>query len=561
MVDPGRKKADLPFFTDDQNPKFVPLWMAKNIMKEKHFATHERTNELYVYENGIYKPRGETVVRKEAQERLGRYVKTHYVNETLEAVRRANYTSPDKFNNPNDGIVVENGMLDIKNRELKDHSPEYIHLTKIPWKYDPEKDCPKIKEFIGELVEKGDIKLIQEMFGYCLLRDYPIAKAFMLLGSGANGKSTLLTLLEEFLGTDNIATPSLQQLLDNRFARIDLFGKLANIHADLSSETLENTGVFKMLTGGDRIRGEKKYQDAIEFKNHAKLIYSANELPKTTDRTEAFFRRWLVIDFPHKFSEGDKKTDTDLPYSLIDEDEMSGLLNWSLDGLERVIEQEGFSQTKGRKEIKQKWVMQTDSLRAFLDTCCEVKENAWTTKKDFYDLYQKFCDENNVYTTKKGQVTKRLPSLEPKVRLERVGENNEIGGKGNRPRVWKNIEIKKSFIKGCSHVQEVQGLRTSSIAQASVTNKKSSENSLDLLDSDSTRNKGVTDYGSQPISNKKTQVLECYPEKDPKNLSFIKALACEDVGISEEEFDEIHDNLSRDGEIMESDSGSWKKLN
>jgi len=181
MVETGRPKAKLPFFTDDDNPKFVPMWMAECLMDDYSFATHEETGELYVYEGGIYKPKGEALVKREAQRRLNEYVKTHYVNETLEAVRRANYTPPEKFNNPEDGIVVENGLLDVKNRELKDHSPEYVHLTKIPWKYDPEADCPKIKQFVSEIVNEGDEKLIQEMFGYCLLKKYPYASFFVFL--------------------------------------------------------------------------------------------------------------------------------------------------------------------------------------------------------------------------------------------------------------------------------------------------------------------------------------------------------------------------------------------
>jgi len=192
----SKEKSDLPFFRDDG--KFVPLWMAKSIMNDYHFVTHEDSEELYVYDGGIYEAKGEMIVKQEAQKRLGEYVKTHYINESVEAIRRANYTPSEKFNNPKNWIVVENGVLNINTRELKEHSPEHIHLAKIPWKYDPDADCPKIKQFVSEVVNEDDVKLVQEMFGYCLLKDYPFAKAFMLLGSGANGKSTLLKLLERF---------------------------------------------------------------------------------------------------------------------------------------------------------------------------------------------------------------------------------------------------------------------------------------------------------------------------------------------------------------------------
>ncbi len=473
------EKKDLPWFTEDG--KFVPLWLAQDIMEDHHFATHQENEQLYTYKNGIYRPEGEGLIKEEAQKRLNRYVKNHYVNETVEAVRRANYTPQEKFNNPEEGIVVKNGLLNLKNRELQPHSPEHIHITKIPWKYNPEAKCPEIKKFIKEIVNPEDVKLIQEMFGYCLLKDYPFAKTFMLLGSGANGKSTLLDLLEQFLGEENVATPSLQQLLNNRFARIELYGKLANIHADLSSKELENTGTFKMLSGKDTIRGEKKYQDAIQFKNHAKLIYSANELPRTTDLTDAFFRRWIVIEFPNQFNEGDEDTNPNLPHCLINEENMSGLLNWALNGLERIKNQGGFSKTKSRKEIKEQWIMETDSLRAFLNKATTTETDKHIKKDTFMEAYKNFCSENNLYTEKKAQVTKRIPSIKPEVQIYRPGTGE------NRSRAWKNLAWEESFIKENSYVQEVQPISTTGDSeQESESNntqqEKSSQNTLDVSD-------------------------------------------------------------------------------
>lgn len=473
------KKEDLPYFTQDKSPKFVPLWLAKDLCLEHHFVTHEQTKELYVYNEGIYEPRGEVVVRNKAQKRLGRFTKSHYINETVDCIKRDTFTHPDKFNNPEEGIVVKNGLLDLETRELKEPSPEYIHLSRIPINYDPEADCPKIKKFISEIVNGDDIKLVQEMFGYCLLKDYPIAKAFMLLGSGANGKSTLIDLLELFLGEDNIATPSLQDLLDNRFAKVELYGKLANLHADLSNKKLESTGTFKMLTGGDTVRGEKKYQGAIKFKNYAKLIYSANELPKTDDRTTAFWRRWVVIDFPNEFPEGGNGTDESLPHSIATEEELSGLLNWALDGLDRVLEGGHFSHTKTRNEIEKKWIMKTDSLRAFLDMACEIQEGSYTLKEDLYKVYKHFCAENNIFTVKKGQVTKRLPSIIPQTELFRP----KVGDK--QIRAWRNLTIKPGFIKEVDYRQDIQGVRKTFNSPNDISDKniykKGSLNSLDML--------------------------------------------------------------------------------
>ncbi len=432
---------DLPYFTQTAHPKFVPMWMAIDLCNDLHFATHEPSNTIYVYNNGIYEPRGEKVIQTECQKRLGRFVKNNYINETVECIRRETYTPPEKFDNPSDGIVVINGLLNLKTKKLQKPSPEYIHLSKINAKYDPKAKCPKILNFINEIVNESDVALIQEMFGYCLLKDYPFAKAFMLLGGGSNGKSTLIDLLELFLGKENIATPSLQELLENRFAKISLYGKLANLHADLSSKKLQSTGTFKMLTGGDTIYGERKFQDPIEFKNYAKLIYSANELPRTNDRTTAFWRRWVVVDFPNEFPENDEGTDPNLPYSIATEEELSGLLNWALEGLDRLLENNHFSHTTSRNEIEKKWVMETDSLRAFLNMVCEVKLDGYVVKEDLYDAYKEFCADNNLYVVKKGEATKKIPSILPRVDLFRP----EVDGK--QKRCWRNLVIKPEYLK------------------------------------------------------------------------------------------------------------------
>ena len=176
-----------------------------------------------------------------------------------------------------------------------------IFLKKIPIKYNPNADCPKIKEFINQIMREEDVVVLQELAGYCLWKDYPIQKAFALVGEGSNGKSTFLRLLTKLLGKENVSSISLQDLVNNRFAVANLYGKLANIFADLPPEILKDTAKFKMLTGGDIITAEKKFKNPFKFYNYAKLIFSCNRLPVTYDDTTAFFRRWVIINFPNTF--------------------------------------------------------------------------------------------------------------------------------------------------------------------------------------------------------------------------------------------------------------------
>lgn len=273
------------------------------------------------------------------------------------------------------------------------------------------------------------------MVGYCLLRRYPFAVAFMLLGPGSNGKSTELNLIEALLGEENVATPALHDLLYNRFSKAELFQKLANIHSDIPSTKLKYTGTFKMLTGQDTLYMERKNKDPFYAKNYAKLIYSANELPQTEDLTLAFFRRWILFKFPNSFPENDPKTDPHILEKLTTQGELSGFLNWALKGLHRLLKQGHFTRTRPMEAIENEWIMKTDSLRAFVNERVKVEQGAFTTKADFYEKYKNFCAEHEIETVTMQTVGRRLPSIIPQ-----TGEIHPRVGK-KQQKAWKDILI------------------------------------------------------------------------------------------------------------------------
>lgn len=431
-------------FFDEQNEKFIPKWLADHLIEINDYMVHPTTDQMYVYdfEDGIYIDEGQKVAEVIAREKLDLTASTHKVNETVEQIRRTRSVMVEEkeINEPLAKIVLGNGVLDIAERELEPYNPKYKHLVKIPVKYDPDCECPKIIEFISQVVDEDNIPVIQEMFGYCLLRDYPFAKAFMMLGSGANGKSTLLNLLTIFLGEGNIATPSLQDLLRDRFSKIELYGKLANIHSDLSSSSLYNLGVFKMLTGGDKVRGQIKYvQRTLSFVNTAKLVYACNRLPMIEEMDDAFLRRWIIIDFPNTFREGED-ADPHILDKITSPGQLSGLLNWALDGLDRVLMKGGFTMTKSRDDIEKQWLRMSDSLQAFLKECVKVSAGDWVEKDELYETYAKYCLRYNLDMKDVGMMTRKMKTFFPQARLsqKRVA--------GARPRVWNNIRVEDDWI-------------------------------------------------------------------------------------------------------------------
>ncbi|MBI1955060.1 MAG: hypothetical protein HYS38_01555 [Acidobacteria bacterium] len=195
-----------------------------------------------------------------------------------------------------------------------------------------------------------------------------IQKAVLLMGDGANGKSTFLRAIMSFLGKHNTAAVSLHRLEGDRFSAARLVNKLANICPDLPSNDLVSTSVFKALTGGDPLLAEYKFKDAFEFIPYARLIFSANHAPKSKDASSAFFRRWLVIPFDRTFAEGAAGT---MPRGVLDSQlsepaELSGVLNRALDTIAS-LRANGFSNASSTTQAMDEFRQATDPLAVWLD--------------------------------------------------------------------------------------------------------------------------------------------------------------------------------------------------
>jgi putative DNA primase/helicase len=283
-----------------------------------------------------------------------------------------------------------------------------MFFNKIPVKYDPEADCPAIKKFMREITNsEDDMTILEEVLGFCLYREYFIAKSLMLVGDGSNGKSTFLNLAKTFLGQKNVSGRSLQDLELHRFAKADLHSKLANIYADLPDKALQSTGIFKMLTGRDLISAEKKFSHPFHFVNYAKLMFSANKVPEANDDTSAFFRRWIIIIFPKAFT--GSNADPYILEKLTTETELSGLLNLALAGLKRLLKTGEFSHSKTTEEVKEDYIRKSSPTAAFLMDCIETDSDAFIEKKSLYVVFAEYCRTLKLPTVTQDTFFKNLP--------------------------------------------------------------------------------------------------------------------------------------------------------
>ncbi len=405
-------------------------YYAGRLLRSRTLVALEDTEEVLVYDEGAYHPHGEAVVRAWTEaayrESEGKSPKSHLVNEVLAIVHRRTYVPRDGFNPP--GLLcLRNGVLDPLTGKMRPHAPEPRFTVQLPVAYDPDARCPRFLRFLEEVLPDPKAReAVQLLFGYCLEPGNRYHRAFMFHGSGANGKSTLQGVLRALLGPKNVSAETLQTLSKSLYATANLWGRLANVCPDIPPRPLRYTDVFLGLTGGDAVRGERKFRDAFEFVNPAKLIFSANELPPVDNKTFAFWRRWVAIDFPNRFTGND--ANPRLLETLTLDAELSGVLNWALAGLEALRARGGFPEEDLAEDLREKWQRRSDSLYWFLQERVEADPQGWVAKADFNQAYADFCEEHDVVKKKLTVVGTELPERAPQVRTTRV----RVGG----PQVW-----------------------------------------------------------------------------------------------------------------------------
>jgi len=187
-------------------------------------------------------------------------------------------------------------------------------------------------------------------------------------------------------------------LCNNRFAKADLFGKLANISADLSDQDLKYTGDFKRLTGRDLfITAEEKWGQPFKYTNHAPLFSSANKIPKTPDKTRAFYKRWCIIQLPYHFVMDpdpddplEKQRDPQILEKLTTKEELNGFLLSALKGLHRVLKNGRLTIHQTWKEIKEIYEKQSDQYASFIKEEIREVPNAIIPRKKVYNKYKEW---------------------------------------------------------------------------------------------------------------------------------------------------------------------------
>lgn len=313
-------------------------------------------------------------------------------------------------------VVFKDAIIDIETGETFKNSPEYFATNVIPYNYKNSKDTdtPNIDKLMNDWVidkEKDDdkdwVRTLKEIFAYAMLPSYPIEDIFVFYGEGRNGKSTCLNLLTDFIGFENTTSVEFDMLINpnQKFVTSNLYKKLVCIMGEIDDLVVKNSKRLKSLVSGkDPTVAEFKNKTPFQFVNYAKIIMATNYIPSTTDLSDAYARRFVILDFPNKFEANGNIV------NKITEKEFSNLARQLIPVLRQIYADNHLTNEGTIEEKKERYHKRSDPVQAFINDCCEMDINGEIPVWEFYDNFMIWKEKRNYPNMTKKSVSQFIKS-------------------------------------------------------------------------------------------------------------------------------------------------------
>jgi putative DNA primase/helicase len=435
---PNPKEVVLHYSPSDGTAVFSMAESLKSIFR--FYTPKGDRSDIWFFDarKGIWKPLGKELIAEIVSRSMSEFYKSRILNEVIRKIRDDTRNegvilgrmSPSR-------IVMANGVFDMDSCTFSPaFTPDDYQIIALDYDYDVNADCPRFKQFLEEVCPNpDDQQALVEFMGYCLVHNHKFHTFLVLVGNGENGKSKFLGVLKEVLGPKNVTGISLQHLAHNTFAPARLVDKLANICPDIPDAPVKYTGAIKAMTGEDLMTVEHKHQDSFEMENHAKLLFSANQIPSVKDTTDAWFRRVRIIEFPNQFKVGNVKRDPNLGEKL--STEIQGIFNHVGKGWQRLKEQGHLTGAKSTEENRVDYLRRSNPLQYFAYQYCSSDPDAGITVEAAHDCYRRLSIKLGKVPVTKSWFGQRLIDLldymEPK--------KPRIGGKQTKAYAGLRVDI------------------------------------------------------------------------------------------------------------------------
>lgn len=318
-------------------------------------------------------------------------------------------------------VACTNGVLDLRTRELLAHHPRLFNRNALPYAYDAAAQCPSWLAFLESVLpgDPGAVGFLQEWFGYVISGRTDLQKIANLVGPPRCGKGTIARVLTDLLGPDNVAASDINKL-GGQFDLQSLIGRQLVTMGDVrwtGREVARAVPVLLGISGEDRQTIPRKNRDDWHGQLGVRFMLMSNDAPTFSDASSAMARRMIHLVFTESYL---GREDTTLGDRL--RGELPGVLNWALDGLERLSARGRFVAPESSRALDEDVVRSASPITAFVDEVCDLDPGSETNLDVLYKAYRSWCDaEGREHVATKDRFAKDLRSAFPKLTSARRG--------------------------------------------------------------------------------------------------------------------------------------------
>lgn len=345
----------------------------------------------------------------------------------------------EKFPPPKEFLAVANGLLHLPSGELYSSTPNYFGLSVSNVLFDPLAQAERWMQFLTEVFRNDieTVKTVQEWLGYCLSHDTSLQKMLLMIGPKRGGKGTISRTLTALLGgTSIVANPTVGQFADE-FGLEQLIGKPLAIISDARvGRKMDQAGFVERLlaiSGEDAVSIPRKYRQHYNGRLPTRIMIQTNEVPYFSDSAAVLSTRFIVLKLTQSFL---NMEDRELEGKL--NTELSGILNWAIEGYRRLQRRGHFVQPKSAETTIETLENLSSPIMAFVDEKCVLGANYRVETKRLFELWCRWCAEKREEAGKAESFGSSLLAVY-EGEIEKVQQR--IGG-GERRRFYAGIAIR-----------------------------------------------------------------------------------------------------------------------
>ena len=362
----------------------------------KHQLLYVNNVGFYEWNGKVWQPISDLIAENYADQQYGKRFATYNRVKAVKNLLKSRSVCDVIFDR-NPVLTFQNGTLEIETGTFRDFSQADYCSIIMDYDYDPTATCPQWERFIEDITDEEPRRAenLQFIAGYTLFSDCRHQKVFILVGSGGNGKSVYLELIQRLFGDKNVTHVEPTGLTES-FQRIRLKDSLLNIGSDINSDFSkgEIREWLLKVADGTSVQACYKGMNHIDFIPRCKLVYACNALP-TAEIINGLNRRMQFIDFPCQFVEvpdpsNPKQKPRDINVVKKLNDELPGIFNWAYEGYKLLMQVGYFTDTPEQQTLMHQFEQTSNPVMVF----CEDRDfNGTVSREDVYFWYTLWCEE------------------------------------------------------------------------------------------------------------------------------------------------------------------------